>query len=257
MKSPERIKKIETIEEMRKLRRSLQGQIGFVPTMGALHEGHRSLVERARAESDVVIASIFVNPTQFNVASDLDKYPRTLESDLLSLEDAGVDYVFLPRPEEMYADNYRFEVREKEQSQFLCGAHRAGHFEGVLTVVLKLFNLVKPDRAYFGEKDYQQLKLITDMASALFLDVEVVPCPTVRETDGLAMSSRNLRLSAQQRERAPLFYRALKSKGADPAGVKSELETAGFKVDYVEERWGRRFGAAFLGEVRLIDNVEI
>lgn len=250
------MKLIESATEMRALRANLKGSVGFVPTMGALHEGHYSLVERARKECDVVVASIFVNPTQFNDPKDLDKYPRPIEKDLAGLEKAGVDFVFLPRPPDMYTDNYRFEVREKELSKILCGAHRAGHFEGVLTIVLKLFNLVKPTKAYFGEKDFQQLQLITDMSAALFLDLEVVPCATLREPDGLAMSSRNLRLNNQEREIAPLMYRTLKN-APDCAAARRELEQAGFKVDYVEEHWGRRFGAAFLGEVRLIDNVEI
>jgi pantoate--beta-alanine ligase len=248
--------RVESAAEMRRLRKELSGTVGFVPTMGALHEGHYSLVGRARRECDFVIASIFVNPAQFNDPKDLEKYPRPLERDLAGLEKAGVDYVFLPKPGDMYADDYRFEVREKEASKILCGAHRPGHFEGVLTVVMKLFNLVKPDKAYFGEKDYQQLRLISDMASTFFMDVEVVPCPTLREADGLAMSSRNLRLSPAERERAPLLYRALKN-AATPAEAARELENAGFKVDYVEEKWGRRLGAAFLGEVRLIDNVAL
>jgi len=250
------MKTVTSAAELRALRKTLTGSVGFVPTMGALHEGHYSLVERARRDCDVVIASIFVNPTQFNDPSDLEKYPRPVEEDLAGLKSAGVDHVFLPNPADMYADNYRFEVREKEFSKVLCGAHRAGHFEGVLTVVLKLFNLVKPDKAFFGEKDYQQLKLITDMATTLFLDVDVVPCPTLREPDGLAMSSRNLRLSAGEREIAPALYRALKT-ALTPEAARLALEKSGFKVDYIEERWGRRFGAAFLGDVRLIDNVEI
>jgi pantoate--beta-alanine ligase len=248
--------RVESAAEMRRLRRELAGRVGFVPTMGALHEGHYSLVERARRECNAVVASIFVNPTQFNDPNDLEKYPRPLEKDLAGLKKAGVDCVFLPKPEDMYADRYRFEVREKEESKILCGAHRPGHFEGVLTVVMKLFNLTKPDKAYFGEKDYQQLRLISEMARTFFMDVEVVPCPTLREADGLAMSSRNLRLPAADRERAPLLYRALKN-AATPAEAARQLEEGGFKVDYVEEKWGRRLCAAFLGEVRLIDNVAL
>lgn len=250
------MKKIESARQMIQIRRELRGSVGFVPTMGALHEGHFSLMKRARRECQTVVASIFVNPTQFNDSNDLEKYPRPLEQDLAGLAAAGVDYVFLPTPADMYADRFRFEVREKEISKFLCGAHRPGHFEGVLTVVMKLFNLVRPERAYFGEKDFQQLRLIQDMTEAFFLDVDVVPCATLRESDGLAMSSRNLRLTTQERELAPRLYQALKNaRSAEEA--RRELELSGFKVDYIEERWGRRFGAAFLGEVRLIDNVEI
>ena len=247
---------VEGTARLREIRKSAIGKVGFVPTMGALHEGHFALVELARKECDVVFVSIFVNPTQFNDPKDLEKYPRPLEKDLASLKTLGVDYVFLPQPSDIYADNYRFEVREKELSKVLCGAHRAGHFEGVLTVVMKLFNLVRPDKAYFGEKDFQQLTLIEDMVRTFFMDIEVIPCPTLREPDGLAMSSRNQRLSPSQREIAPQFYRALKN-AATPADARRDLENVGFSVDYIEERWGRRLGAASLGDVRLIDNVEI
>lgn len=248
--------RVESAEHLTEVRRNVTGTVGFVPTMGALHEGHYALVERARKDCDVVFVSIFVNPTQFNDPKDLEKYPRPLDEDLAGLKAVGVDYVFLPKPIDIYADNYRFEVREKEFSKVLCGAHRAGHFEGVLTVVMKLFNLVNPDKAYFGEKDFQQLKLIEDMVRTFFMNVEVVPCPTFREPDGLAMSSRNLRLTPQQREIAPSLYRALKN-AATPADARRELENVGFSVDYIEEQWGRRLGAASLGDVRLIDNVEI
>lgn len=240
-------------------RAQLSGQIGFVPTMGALHDGHASLVERARAENDVVVASIYVNPTQFDQAADLAAYPSTLEQDLARLEALGADEVLLPRYEQIYPDGYRFRVDESEFSRTLCGAHRSGHFGGVLTVVLKLLNLVRPARAYFGEKDYQQYLLIRDMAEAFFIDTAIVACPTVREADGLAMSSRNLRLDPAARCRAPMFHRAL-CTDLDDAAVRERLTAAGFDVDYVETRYGRRFGAVRLatadGSVRLIDNVE-
>lgn len=230
--------------------------VGFVPTMGALHAGHFSLIERSKNECDRTVVSIFVNPTQFNNPQDLEKYPRPIEQDLALLKSAGVGAVFLPRAEEMYADAYRFELREKELSRVLCGPTRPGHFEGVLTVVMKLFGIVSPSKAYFGEKDYQQLRLIKDMAAAFFLDTEVIACPTLREADGLAMSSRNLLLSAEHREKAALIYKLLAGPGT--AGeVSAALTAAGFKVDYVEDHWGRRFVAAFLGNVRLIDNVEL
>lgn len=229
--------------------------IGFVPTMGALHRGHVSLIERARAECDVVVLSIFVNPTQFNDPGDLAAYPITLDDDLAMAEAAGCDHVLLPDPEQVYPDGYRYQVTEREFSEELCGAHRPGHFDGVLTVVMKLFQIVAPTRAYFGEKDFQQLLLVRDMAAAFFLPLEVVACPTVREDDGLAMSSRNRRLTAGGRALAPLFVSVLRSAPtADDAAL--ELKEAGFEVDYVVDRDERRFGAVFLDDVRLIDNVE-
>ena len=168
--------------------------VGFVPTMGALHAGHRSLLERARAENDAVVLSIFVNPAQFNDPGDLERYPRTLEEDL-ALAGTLVDHVLVPDPRDMYPDGYQYRVSEHGLSATLEGAHRPGHFDGVLTVVLKLLNLVRPDRAYFGEKDRQQLELVQGMVRAFHLGVAIVPCPTVRDPDGLAQSSRNRRLS--------------------------------------------------------------
>ncbi|MCW8924951.1 MAG: pantoate--beta-alanine ligase [Xanthomonadales bacterium] len=235
---------------------SRQGHsIGFVPTMGALHEGHLSLVGRAGAENEKVVVSIYVNPTQYDDPDDLANYPRPLEQDLEKAETAGAHIAFLPDYEEIYADAYRFRVTENQLSRELEGAHRSGHFDGVLTVVLKLFGIVRPDRAYFGEKDWQQLQLVRDMASAFFLDLEVVSCPTVRESDGLAMSSRNARLAPVERSIAPEFHRVL-SSGRPTSEMESALKNAGFKVDYVERRGERVLGAVRLGKVRLIDNVE-
>lgn len=249
---------LTSVKDLQHQRATYAGLIGFVPTMGALHEGHLSLIERAKAECDHVIVSLFVNPTQFNDPNDLLKYPRPVEQDLEMLRKARVDAVFLPQSEEIYFDKYRFKVTENDFSSKLCGAQRPGHFDGVLTVVLKLFQLARPDRAYFGEKDYQQLLLIKDMSAALFLDIEIVPCPTQREADGLAMSSRNLRLSPEQREMAPLIHtilRELSDKKIDATDARLQLEAAGFRVDYIENYHGRWFAAAFLGEVRLIDNL--
>ncbi|MGD9252841.1 MAG: pantoate--beta-alanine ligase [Holophagae bacterium] len=229
--------------------------LGFVPTMGALHRGHLSLIERARKENDRVVVSIFVNPTQYDDPKDLEDYPRTLEADLAAAEAAGADFAFCPDNDEIYFDEYRFRVTETRDSRELEGAHREGHFDGVLTVVLKLFEIVRPDRAYFGEKDWQQYELVRDMAAALFLGVEVLPCPVVREADGLAMSSRNVHLSADQRRLAPTFHRVLAS-GRPVDQMRGELEAAGLEVDYVERRGGRIVGAVRLGKVRLIDNVE-
>jgi pantoate--beta-alanine ligase len=230
-------------------------RVGFVPTMGALHAGHRSLLERARAENDHVVLSVFVNPTQFEDPGDLKRYPRTLGDDL-KLAEGLVDCVLAPDPDLMYADDYRYRMTEYTVSTRLEGAHRAGHFEGVLTVVLKLLNLVRPHRAYFGEKDWQQLQLVTGMVKALFLPVEIVPCPTVRDTDGLALSSRNARLSASGRARAAAFPRILR-ESAGAAAAAQALSEAGFGVDYVEDIAGVRLGAIRLEDIRLIDNVRI
>ncbi len=250
------MKTIHSIAELKTLRKAWPGPVGFVPTMGALHAGHLTLVERAKANCQTVVTSIFVNPTQFNNPQDLEKYPRDLARDLRLLEAAGVNAVFIPQESEIYADGFRFRVEEDRDSQVLCGPKRPGHFAGVLTVVLKLFQLVRPDSAYFGEKDFQQLQLIRDMVNAFFLDIEIVPVPTVREFDGLAMSSRNLRLSAEERMIAPILFQALtQSKSLQEA--KTRIESAGLRVDYLEEHWERRFAAAYLGEVRLIDNVQL
>ena len=229
--------------------------LGFVPTMGALHRGHLALVERANVENDRVAVSIYVNPTQYDDPDDLANYPRPLEADLEKVEAAGAHFVFLPEYGDIYADGYRYRVSENAFSHELEGAHREGHFDGVLTVVMKLFNIVRPDRAYFGEKDWQQLQLVRDMARAFFLDLEVVPCPVVREADGLAMSSRNVRLTPAERTVAPEFHRVL-SSGMAVGEMPHALEQAGFGVDYVQRHGDRILGAVRLGSVRLIDNVE-
>ncbi|MEZ5557497.1 MAG: pantoate--beta-alanine ligase [Pseudomonadales bacterium] len=246
------------LEDWRQLRAELTGSLGFVPTMGALHQGHAALIRRSVAENDHSVLSIYVNPTQFDDPGDLARYPCTLEQDLELARSLGVSAVLLPRYDELYADGFRYQVTENRFSRELCGAHRAGHFTGVLTVVLKLLNLVRPRRAYFGEKDYQQYLLVRDMCAALFIDVEIVPCETVREVDGLAMSSRNALLDARGRALAPLLHRLLTSD-LDDAEVAARLAAAGFAVDYVESRAGRRFGAAAIEgggrRVRLIDNV--
>lgn len=230
-------------------------RVGFVPTMGALHAGHRALLERARAENDRVILSIFVNPTQFNDAGDLTRYPRTLEADL-ALAAGLVDAVLAPAEEELYPEGYRYRMTEIALSRELEGAHRPGHFDGVLTVVLKLLNLVQPARAYFGEKDWQQLQLIRGMVDALFLPCEIIACATVRDHDGLALSSRNTRLSTQARARAATFPQIM-GQAPDAVAAASALATAGFEVDYVADREGVRLGAIRLEAVRLIDNVRL
>ncbi|MEO7598721.1 MAG: pantoate--beta-alanine ligase [Opitutus sp.] len=248
---------VHTVLEWRTLRADYRrnGQsIGFVPTMGALHEGHLSLCEAARRNHDVVLVSIFVNPTQFDEPHDFQKYPRTLEPDSRRLARTQVDVIFAPSVSEMYPNGKHYSVTEDSYSRELCGAHRPGHFSGMLTVVLKLLQIADADAAYFGEKDYQQLLLIRGMCEAFFIPTKIVGCPTVREADGLAMSSRNARLSIGERLLAPGFHEAL-TAAPTAADAIAELTSAGFVVDYVEDREGRRFGAVRLGQTRLIDNV--
>lgn len=246
-----------TMAEWLDQRAALTGRsIGFVPTMGALHRGHASLVERCRRENEVAVVSIFVNPSQFNDPKDLDRYPRTLDTDLALLESLGADEIILPSASELYPHGYRFRVETDDGVPVMEGAYRPGFLPGVMTIVLKLLNLVRPHRAYFGEKDYQQLKVVTDMVQEFFIPTEIVPCATVREESGLAESSRNRLLSAEANAKAASLFRALTS-AASPAEARAILEAQGFVVDYVEEHWGRRFAAVFLDGARLIDNVPI
>jgi pantoate--beta-alanine ligase len=229
--------------------------VGFVPTMGALHTGHRALLARARADNDIVVMSIFVNPAQFENPNDLASYPRTLEADLV-VAASLTDHVIVPTVDEIYPDDYRYRISEWKFSQTLEGVQRPGHFEGMLTVVLKLFNLVQPHRAYFGEKDWQQLRLVKDMVRAMFLPLEIIAIPTERDSDGLALSSRNRRLSPGARLRAAQFPRILRTAPNAETAV-SALNAAGFTVDYVEDCEGVRLGAVRLERVRLIDNVRL
>jgi len=237
-------------------RRLAGDTLGFVPTMGALHAGHQSLLERARTENAATAASIFVNPTQYDDPTDLENYPRTFEADLGILEAVGIDALFFPSTETIYPKNYRFRVTESPESAQLEGAFREGHFDGVLTVVLKLLLITQPTRAYFGEKDWQQYCLVRDMAEAFFLESEIVGCRTIREKDGLALSSRNIHLSPEERKLAPEFHKTL-SSGKEPNEQRRQLEAKGFAVDYVEKRWDRVLGSVKLGNTRLIDNVPI
>jgi pantoate--beta-alanine ligase len=230
--------------------------LGFVPTMGALHDGHLSLVRRSRSENDRTLVSIFVNPTQFDDPGDLARYPRTLTTDLDALGAEDTDFVLVPDAADFYRDGFRYRVTERTRSTDLEGAHRPGHFDGVLTVVMKLLHVAQPDRAYFGEKDWQQLSLVREMVDAFLLPVVIVACPTVREPDGLALSSRNRSLGDADRKLAPRFYGVL-SSAPTAADASSQLRAAGFVVDYVEDREGRRLGAVRLGGVRLIDNVAL
>ncbi len=200
---------VSTLEELRSARLLLDRPVGFVPTMGYLHEGHLSLARQAGSECKSLVASIFVNPTQFGPNEDLSKYPRDLERDLRLLESEGVDLVWTPTPEIMYPAGFQTWVEVQEVSQPLEGAQRPGHFRGVTTVVSKLFNAIQPDKAYFGQKDAQQAAVIRQMTADLNFPVEIVVCPIVREPDGLAMSSRNVYLEPAQRAAATVLYRSL------------------------------------------------
>jgi pantoate--beta-alanine ligase len=255
--------------------------VGLVPTMGALHAGHLELARTARKVCDRVIVTIFVNPKQFNNPKDLASYPRTEEEDAKMLGPIGIDVIFAPDAETVYPRDFSTTVRVSGVSDGLCGAFRPGHFDGVATVVAKLFLMTQADRAFFGEKDYQQLLVVRRMARDLNIPIEVVGCPTVREEDGLAMSSRNRRLSPDDRRTAPQLYRILKEAAhaigdarpveAAIAAAKDALAHAGFsKVEYVEFRAAedlsplpiyskpaRLLAAAWLGDVRLIDNIPV
>jgi len=203
------MKVVNRISEYRKMRQQMACPVGFVPTMGYLHQGHLELVRRARAENQTVVVSIFVNPTQFGPKEDFASYPRDPERDLALLETEGTDVVFMPGAEEMYPEGFCAWVEVEKVTERLEGAYRTGHFRGVATVVAKLFNIVQPTRAYFGQKDAQQLIVIKKMASDLNLDLEVIAVPTVREIDGLAMSSRNVRLDPNERQAALVLWKAL------------------------------------------------
>ncbi len=205
---------LEDVSDLRKARAALPGVLGLVPTMGALHEGHLSLVRRARADCDHVGVSIFVNPAQFGANEDLSRYPRDLARDVLLLQEMGVDIVWAPLPEIVYPQNYQTWVAVEEVSRGLEGARRPGHFRGVATVVAKLFNVFTPARAYFGQKDAQQVAVIKRMAADLNFPVEIVVCPTVRAPDGLALSSRNSYLGPEERRAATVLHRALTAAGA-------------------------------------------
>ena len=233
------------------------GSIGLVPTMGALHDGHLSLLRAARAECDTVVMSLFVNPAQFSQASDLARYPRDEERDLAVAADAGVDLVFAPSAEEMYPPGFQTWVEVTELGSILEGVFRPGHFRGVATVVLKLFGIVRPDRAYFGQKDAQQVEVIRRMIQDLALEVELRVLPTVRDADGLALSSRNALLSREERQRALALPRALSTR--DPEAARKVLaESNGLEVDYVliaDFDPPVLAAAVRVGSTRLIDNV--
>jgi len=202
------------------------------------------------------VVTIFVNPSQFNDPRDLARYPRTLDDDLRLLDTLGADEVITPGVADLYPDGYPFRIEPDRNDLVLEGAFRPGFFQGVLTIVLKLLNLVRADRAYFGEKDYQQLQLVTAMSRDFFVPTQIVPCPTAREESGLAMSSRNTLLSPGGRSKAACLFRTLTAASSANC-AHAALEAQGFKVDYVEDRWGRRLAAVFLEDVRLIDNIPL
>ena len=278
------MKTVSSIQELKAYlaaERQDNKQVGFVPTMGALHAGHLSMVKRCREENDVCVVSVFVNPTQFNDKHDLETYPRTLDKDCALLETAGCDYVFAPSVEEMYPEPDTRTFDFGTVSAVMEGARRPGHFNGVAQIVSKLFYAVEPNRAYFGEKDFQQIAVIRAMVKQLQIPVEIVACPIVREADGLALSSRNVRLTPEQRQKAPLIARTLKESVTFAAG-KSVQEVIDYvvnrinaepdmRVEYFEIVDGNTMEAigqwtdttypvgcitVYCGEVRLIDNIK-
>jgi len=261
--------------------RSQAKRIGFVPTMGYLHEGHLSLIEIAKKRCDIVGASIFVNPTQFGPNEDFSKYPRDEKGDTQKLAAAGADFLFLPTPATMYPEGFQTTVSLGEITKGLCGAHRPGHFDGVATVVLKLFNIVQPHLAVFGEKDYQQLAVIRKMAEDLNLPLEILGAPTARSPEGLALSSRNVYLSEEEKRQALSIYRSIQAvqeayrKGERSAAkilaaAKKLFEALPCEIDYLEivdaktlkslevlDRPARYLVALRLGKTRLIDNAAV
>jgi pantoate--beta-alanine ligase len=280
--STRRVTMISSISEMKEVSQSIQKQnltIGLVPTMGCLHEGHLSLIKRSLESCDKTVVSIFVNPTQFGPNEDLDSYPRPLESDIEKLDEMGVDILFHPSKEEMYPTGYKTFVEIKNITEQLCGKSRPDLFQGVATIVLKLFNIIQPQNAFFGEKDWQQLAVIENLVKDLNLDVAIIRVPLVRESDGLAMSSRNRYLSVQERQSALSLSRTLqKAQDQIRQGITSAktinnliqkrlLETEGAKIDYIsicdpvnfkekEQIRGRTLIALAvkIGPSRLIDN---
>lgn len=276
-------KRIKEIRDFVEIARREGRSVGFVPTMGYLHEGHLSLVRCAKRENDVVVVSIFVNPTQFGPSEDYKDYPRDTERDIALLEREKVDAVFMPDVDEMYPDESLTQVHVNKLTEHLCGAKRKGHFDGVCLVVAKLFNIVNPHRAYFGKKDYQQLKVIERMVKDLNFPISIVPCPIVREKDGLAQSSRNIYLSEKERQDATCLYKSLKlaerlikDGERNPEVIINEMKKfiMGFesvkKIDYIEvvdretlqpvsKIEGKELIAlaVYIGKARLIDNMEV
>jgi pantoate--beta-alanine ligase len=278
--SAELFHEVEVMREMLARVRRMGATIGLAPTMGALHEGHGRLIDAARRETDCVVVSIFVNPIQFDRPDDFDRYPRTLDADKKFCAERGADLIFAPSAAEMYPAPQRTFVDVTRVSERLCGESRPGHFRGVATVVLKLFNILQPDRAFFGEKDAQQLAVIRRMVRDLNLPVEIAPVPTVRDSDGLALSSRNKHLSVEERRVAPILFQALlvaqgliATGTTDPAVVKAAASAVlaqqpAVRLEYLEvvdpeemQPVGHIAGpvrvaaAVWLGSTRLIDNM--
>ena len=258
---------IRDVNRLRIARASLSGRVALVPTMGALHAGHMKLVQVARQQADHVIASIFVNPTQFAPGEDFARYPKREAQDAAMLADADVTILWAPKPATMYPPGFASKISVSGVSEGLCGASRPGHFDGVATVVAKLFNQVRPDYAIFGEKDWQQLQVVRRMTADLDLGVEIIGVPTERDADGLALSSRNAYLTDDERRLAAALPEALTDAasaiagGADEAAAiataRATLVDAGFAVEYLERREHRLLAAAKMGATRLIDNVAI
>ncbi|MCR4435528.1 MAG: pantoate--beta-alanine ligase [Clostridiales bacterium] len=243
------VRKLEDLKREIKKVKANNLSIGFVPTMGYLHDGHKSLMERARKENDVVVASIFVNPIQFGPNEDYEEYPRDEEHDAKVCMEAGCDIVFMPQASEMYPDGFCTYVEVSGLTEVLCGAARPGHFKGVCTVVTKLFNLVRPDKAYFGQKDAQQLAVIRKMVSDLALGIEIVGCPIVREADGLAMSSRNSYLSADERQQALVLSQSL--------NIAEKLVRHGVRdVTYIRNEMVNHIGTAKSASLEYVDFVD-
>jgi len=257
------LKLITSLEEMHKLRADYQSQglaVALVPTMGALHEGHLSLVKQAKELAPIVGISIFVNPLQFAPGEDYNKYPRTLASDLEQLAALNIAFVFAPEAQEVYAKEPEKIKAQEDLANCLCGLTRPGHFDGVCTVVKILFDIIRPNFAVFGEKDFQQLKIIEAMVKEYNIPVKIIPGAIVREENGLAMSSRNKYLSDADRKVAANLYKALQAIQKNPETLQAEktkLENLGIQVEYLEIQFGRIFIAARLGSTRLIDNITI
>lgn len=250
------MKVLKTIEDLKQIDRN--ASLCLVPTMGALHNGHLSLIELAKENAKQVCVSIFVNPLQFGEGEDFDKYPKVLESDLEKLEKLEVDYVFVPDKDEIYKEEPEIIKANPDLANHLCGLSRPGHFDGVCTVVKRLFDLIKPDSAVFGEKDYQQLVIIEDMVARLKLKVKIIQGEIIREINGLAMSSRNHYLTEEELLNAGNIFKTLSGIRGEFFTLeegKSLLESLEIKVEYLEIRWGRIFFAGKIGNTRLIDNV--
>lgn len=247
---------VSTINELKILRNNIKESVGFVATMGCLHDGHASLIKRSKKENETTLLSIFVNPTQFNNKDDLKNYPKTRDADVTLAKQLGVDIVFIPDGDAMYPDHYHFKLSTCDPlAAKFEGEFRPGHYDGVLSIVMKLLNLTKPHNAYFGEKDFQQYVLIKRMVESFFMDINIIMCHTVREPSGLAMSSRNTRLNAEQKQRAELFAKTLQAE-KDIETLKNKLIAANIKIDYVEHFENRLLAAVCIDDIRLIDTIE-